>query len=369
VHRVWPSYDPGLRVGEVLLRHGWVDWETLALALGDQPASGMRLCSLLVSQRKVDFDHASRALGEQHGTAAVLRHHLERRDKSLAALLPATLARAEVAIPIGRLGTGTLIVCVRDPSERLRATLVRSLREEIVLAVAPARYIERLVVEAYAERSDTEIAVLDAELVEDDDDDVFDVEVEASPAPVDDLAIDIEVTAPAAANRALPVAFKPVAAKAPARDSLDAALAACKNVDEPDWLFDVTSAYLTAHWSAWLLLAIRDPRAVGIRGSGKRLKPGSIKTFVVTLEDANLVRMARDERRTVDEVPAEPGSEHEVIAGALDHPASLAAAPLAKGTAITHVLLVGDPVGAEREDSLVDLGLLVETMTEALSRM
>jgi hypothetical protein len=356
----------------LLLRHGWIDWETLALAIGDQPGTGMRLCSMLVSQGKVDFDQASRALGERLGTAAALRRHLERRDKSLASLLPAELARAHVALPIGRLGTGTLIICVRDPSDSLRATLARAAGEDVVLAVAPARYLERIVIDAYTQRSDAEIAVLDAELVEEDgDDDLgFEVEVDEAPAaPIDDLAIDIETTAPAAANRALPVAFKPVAAKPPERDSLDATLAACKDIDEVDWLFDVTAPYLSAHRSSWLLLALRDQRAAGVRGNGKRLKPASVKTFVVTIDDAALVRLARDERRTIEEVPADPGAEHAEIVNALDTPGGFAAAPLSSGSTVSHVLIVGDPIGTDREDALVDLGLLVETMSEALSRM
>ncbi len=362
-----------MRVGDVLLRHGWIDWETLALAIGDQPGSGMRLCSLLVSQGRLDFDDASRALGEHFGTAAALRRHLEGRDPTLAARLPASLARARVALPIGRLRNGTLIVCVRDPSPALRATLARAAGEEIVIAVAPAHYVERLVLDAYPARSDAEIAVLDAELVEDDDDAMgFDVDVDVpeAAAPADDLALDIQTMPPIAANRALPVVIKRLeTVPPPARDSLDATLAACKQIDEVDWLFDVTEVYLSAHFRSWLLVELRDQRAVGIRGHGKRLKPASVKTFVVTIDDAALVRLARDERRTIDEVPPDPGAEHAEIVNALDNPELLVAAPLSNGKATNHVLIVGDPIGADREDALVDLGLLVETMTEALSRM
>lgn len=362
-----------MRVGDVLLRHGWIDWETLALAIADQPGSGMRLCSLLVSRGTLDFDDASRALGEQLGTAAALRRHLEGRDVTLAARLPASLARARVALPIGRLRTGTLIVCVRDPSQALRATLARAAAEDIVLAVAPALYVERLVQGAYP--PDAEIAVLDAELVDDDDADDgmgFDVDVDApaAPVPADDLALDIQTTPPMAANRALPVVIKRLATvRPPARDSLDATLAACKEIDEVDWLFDVTAVYLSAHFHSWLLVELRDQRAVGIRGHGKRLKPASIKTFVVTIDDAAIVRLARDERRTIDDVPPDPGAEHAEIVNALDAPERPVAAALSNGKAISHVLIVGDAIGADRDDALVDLGLLVETMTEALSRM
>lgn len=358
-----------MRVGDVLLRHGWIDWETLALAIADQPASGMRLCSLLVSQHKLDFDDASRALGEHLGTAAALRRHLEGRDLTLAARLPAALARARVALPIGRLRKGTLIVCVRDPSPALRATLARAAGEEIVMAVAPAHYIQRLVLDAYP--PDADIAVLDAELVEDEDDAMgFDVDVEVPEArAADDLALDIQTTPPMAANRALPVVIKRLdTVPPPARDSLDATLSACKQIDEADWLFDVTEVYLSAHWSSWLLVEIRDQRAVGVRGHGKRLKPASVRTFIVTIEDAELVRIARDERRIVDEVPDAPGPEHEVIVKALDT-AAVIAAPLVARAKVSHVLIVGEPLGTDREDALVDLGMLVETMSEALSRM
>jgi hypothetical protein len=286
--------------------------------------------------------------------------------------LPATLARGRVALPIGRLRSGTLLIVVRDPSAALKATLARAAGEEIALAVAPAHYLEQLVLEAYPRNSDAAI-VLDSELLEDEDAAAsleLDIVVDEAPVPADDLALDIDTQPPMVASRALPVSIKPVAsAKPAARDSLEAALAGCKDCDDLAWMLDVTEPYLSAQWSAWLLLEIRDQRAVGVRGHGKRLKPASVRTFVVTIEDAAMVRLARDDKRTIDEVPVDPGSEHESIVDALDRPERLVAAPLVKGSAVSHVLIVGEPVGAEREDALVDLGMLVETMSEALSRM
>ena len=43
--------------------------------------------------------------------------------------------------------------------------------------------------------------------------------------------------------------------------------------------------------------------------------------------------------------------------------------PLLKGDEVSHVLLLGESSVADREDALVDLGLLVEGMNDALSRM
>lgn len=354
-----------MRIGEQLLKAGLIDWETLALAVTDQPGSRKRLCSLLIAQGTLAFDDASRALGEQLGSTAVLERHLTHRDSSVAGLLPASIAKARVAIPIGRLGNGTLIVCVRDPSDALRAALVRAIGEDIVLAVCPASPLERLVTETYATEQVVQLA--DADVVEDEPEPDVDVPIEVEEPPPPELELDIDVQPARMASRALPVAIKAIATAPPARDSLDAALGACKTVDEPGWLFDVVMPYLEAKWTASLVLELRDTRAVGIRGHGKRLKPGAVKTFVVTIEDAQLVKLARDERRIIDEPPADLGSEHEELATALEVDVPLAAGLGA--TDVRYVLLLGEPVDQDREDALVDLGLLVEAMSDALSRM
>lgn len=353
-----------MRIGEQLLKAGLIDWETLALAVTDQPGTRQRLCSLLIDQGKLAFDDASRALGEQHGTSAVLERHLAHRDRDVAGLLPGQIAKARIAIPIGRLGNGTLIVCVRDPSSALHAALARAIGEEIVLAVCPASALERLVTATYATE---QVAVLaDADVVEDEPE--VDVPIEVDEPPPPELELDIDVQPARMASRALPVAIKRLATAPPAKDSLDAALGACKTVDEPGWLFDVVMPYLESRWTSSLVLELRDTRAVGIRGHGKRLKPSAVKTFVVTIEDAGLVKLARDEKRIVDEPPAELGSEHEELATALELEVPLAAG-LAGSNGVRHVLLLGSPVGQEREDALVDLGLLVEAMSDALARM
>jgi hypothetical protein len=295
----------------------------------------------------------------------VLERHLAHRDRSVAGLLPAAVAKARVAIPIGRLGNGTLIVCVRDPSEALRAALAKAAGEDIMLAVCPASPLERLVSETYATEQVVQLA--DADVVEDEPEIDVPIEVEEPPPPPE-LELDIDVQPARMASRALPVAIKRLATAPPAKDSLDAALGACKTVDEPGWLFDVVMPYLESRWSSSLILEVRDTRAVGIRGHGKRLKPSAVKTFVVTIEDAGLVKLARDEKRIVDEPPAELGSEHEELATALEVEVPLAAG-LASPDGVRYVLLLAAPVGQDREDALVDLGLLVEAMTDALARM
>ncbi|HSD87955.1 MAG TPA: hypothetical protein VLB44_10595 [Kofleriaceae bacterium] len=360
-----------MRVGELLLQRRLVDWETLALAIGDQAASGMRLCSFLVERGVISFDQASRVLGELHGSAAVLQRHLEGRDPGLASLLPEGAARKLVALPIGRLGNGALIVCVRDPSQALGAMLSRLLREEPVLAVAPAHRLERLIEQAYAARE------LDADDLEEDPGDDPDIDVpievdESSPA-ADDFAIDVEMpaAAPKAKKRAMSVVIPVMAAPPPAaqkRDSLDATLAAFRDIDEPNWLFDVAMQYIEKHWTSSLLLAVNDKRAVGTRGHGARITPSVARGCVVDVADVSLLEAARIEKRIIEEPPSELGAEHEMLARLLGKTNPIAA-PIMRGAAVSHVLLLGEPVGADREDAMVDLGLLVEAMGEALTRM
>lgn len=137
------------RIGEILVERGWVDAAVCLRALAKQREFPRRLCSLLIAGGVLEVDQASRALGEQHGVPAVLQKHLDHRDLSLAALIPAELARAWWVLPIGRMGNGDLIVCARDPQPSVLAALMAVVGETIVLAVAPASQIETLVVETY----------------------------------------------------------------------------------------------------------------------------------------------------------------------------------------------------------------------------
>ncbi len=138
------------RIGELLLEHGWVDEANLRRALSEQALTGgRRICSLLIARGLLDPDHAARALGEQHEVAAVLQRHLEHRDLALVELLPAAIARNLIALPIGRTRTGELIVCVRDPSHEVEASLKRALDCPLVIAVAPAAQLEQLIEQSY----------------------------------------------------------------------------------------------------------------------------------------------------------------------------------------------------------------------------
>jgi hypothetical protein len=338
-----------MRVGEILLHHGWLDRATLDGALSAQPATGVRLCSLLIARGELEFDHASRALGEQRGVAAVLKRHLVGRDRSVAKLLSAAVARDRLAVPIGRLGDGSLIVCVRDPSTALHDALAHILGANIVLAVAPAQHLERLVAETYA---------------------VADVPIDIDVADFDhDLGGEIDGALDAierkSTSRTLPVEIKSTTG---VRDALDVVIGSFPDIDDIEWLLDVVMEYLTPRWSAVLLLEARGHHAAGVRGHGRKLTPVVVRTFVLDFDDAAILKAARDDRRVIDEPPTELGTDDAQLVAALETTACVAAA-IRKGTDVRYLLVLGEPLTGDREDAIVDLGLLVEAMSDAVSRM
>lgn len=371
-----------MRIGELLLKRGWVEWEPLALAIADHRAANARLVSFLVAKGDVDFDDASRALAEQHGCAAALRRHLENRQREALREVPARVARQLCALPLGRLVDGTLIVCVRDPSDDVVAQLARVVDGMLALAVAPSKYLERLVHASYPPGTSGELEIVEVE--PDPEDLSYDLLDESEPADIPaeasaDFSIDIELPPEpekkVSTSKPLPVEIKKRAPTVgPARDPLDAMMSACKDIDELPWLLDVVMEYVGKRWSSALLVELRERRAVGIRGHGPKLKPAAVKTFVIDLDEASVIRTAREQREVIEvpppdwESPAEQTEAETAIATALagNH---VVAAPLVKGDAVAYVLVVGDPIGKEPEETSIDLGLLIEAVSEALGRL
>lgn len=153
-------------IGQILIREGWCEPEALNRAQIEQRLTGMRLCSLLIARGQLDPDNAARALAEHYDVPGVLQKHLEHRERALAHKLPPAIARAHVALPIGRTRDGRLIVCVRDPDEATRAAITAAIDEPVIIAIAPQRQLEQIVAQVYDE---------------------------ADGVPLDDVSIEIEV--------------------------------------------------------------------------------------------------------------------------------------------------------------------------------
>lgn len=362
-----------MRIGQLLVQRGWVARDALEAGLEAHGAAGVRIVSYLISRGALDFDDGARALAEHTGVAPALRRHLERRDKEVLGLVDAEVARRACALPLFRNKRGALIVCVRDPAAPELAELVRSVEGDLVLAIAPAGYLERIVERAYEIPLDL---AAEEELADDLDDEVDDIEddldeqpelVEAVPAapppphldfelPIDedepdfDLAIDLDMPVESSKpkSRPLPVEIKVTPAVSAAPDPLDATIAACRDIDEVGWLFDVIMAFVGKRWASSLLLEARGERAHGIRGHGASLGSVTIKTYATPLAEATAIP---DDAR------------------ALLRASTPGAIAFMRGDATAYVLLVGDPVDRDPEDTEVDLALLAEAAGEALGRM
>jgi hypothetical protein len=147
-----------MRIGELLIEQRKVRASDLTRVLADKPGD-KRLVSLLIAQGLVDFDDASRALGEQRGVACALSKHLAGRDPTLAKLIPAELGRGSCALPIGRSSKGSVIVCVRDPAPALMRALEQAIKSDVLMVIAPSARLEQLVADAYGTASTEELDI------------------------------------------------------------------------------------------------------------------------------------------------------------------------------------------------------------------
>lgn len=409
-----------MRIGELLVEQRKLRASDLSRALAEKPAD-KRLCSFLIAKGLLDFDDASRALGEQKGVACALSKHLAGRDPALARLIPAELGRASCALPIGRSSKGSVIVCVRDPAPALLAALRQTIREDILMVIAPAARLEHLVADAYGSASDEELDI------------DFDIAVEATPVPrrvlttppapfaavepaqahaplatpqampplpdmdaldpesirlsltdLDDVRVDkdpaqsgqmarVTSTLPAA-NRPLPPppsSGLAAATEPPRRTgdlkprrSLDEVRADLSRASSREAATDIVIAYVATRWTTGLVLAVRERAAIGYRGH-RVIAP---ETVTVSLGSPSTLQRAVQTRATSVEMPSGVGQS--ALIHALGAPSAPAVAPvLVRGQPIA-VLAVGDPLegASTRDEAVADLAQLAEALGAAYVR-
>jgi type IV pilus assembly protein PilB len=112
-----------------------------------QSESGKRLGTLLVELGVLDERELARVLAEQLGLALVdLRQ--ETPDPDAVAMLPETVARSQVCVPMLHVAE-TLIVATCDPSDDLVTLLRQATGTDITLVIAPTRDIQRAIDNTY----------------------------------------------------------------------------------------------------------------------------------------------------------------------------------------------------------------------------
>jgi hypothetical protein len=401
-----------MRIGELLVEQRKLRQSELTRALADKPAD-KRLCSFLILRGLVDFDDASRALGEQKGVPCALTKHLAGRDPELAALIPAELGRASCALPIGKTSRGALIVCVRDPAPALLASLKQATKAEITMVIAPANRLEHLVLTAYGAAPSDEFdvdfsttgvgsnpstpqplakklaAAVKAPPPPMPDMDALDpASVRLALTDLDDVRVDKDPTQSGqipkvGASSTLPPANVPTAPTLPPHTtpamgrtsraqtadpratrpmSIGAMSVGLEHTQSREGATDLVLAYVATRWRSGLVLAIRDKKAIGYRGHGVSMP----ELVQVPLEIPSTVQRAVETRFVSAESPKTAAQE--ALVRALDDPAMPAAAPVLVGGVPVAVILVGDAFDGDA-NAAADLAMLAEALGTAYQRI
>lgn len=364
-----------MRVGEILLENGWVDPTSLQRAIAEQRHTGKRLCSLLIARGLLDPDHASRALGQQHGVAAVLQRHLEHRERSLALLLPPALARANFAMPIGRSHSGELIICVRDPRPEVLTALQQATGGSVIIAVAPASQLESLIDMTYepadADEVDVDLTTRPIAVIGESIPGEFG---ELSLVGLDDLRVAKDPSQsgskmPAMSRAGTPPPRPPVNRSMTPRAipivlSLDQTIAALAEAPDQAHATDIAMRFARSRWTAALLLTIKEDAALGHRGHGQALSQDAVQAVAIPLAAPTIVKLAHDTRRMATAAPA--GAIQDRLARMLATTAP-SAAPVVVAHRVAAVLAVGEPIGDP--DASSDLDYLASALGEAYQRI
>jgi hypothetical protein len=420
-----------MQIGQILVEQGWVDPAALARALADQPQLGRRICSLLILRGELDADNAARALSLQHGVPGVLQRHLEHRDLTLTALLPGELARGHVALPIGRTSSGSLIVCVRDPSPEALAAIAAAVTGPAVVAVAPAYQLEHLVAETYHAGPSTDDLVLElavpgrpAEFLGNgtqiDDADDIEVDLNTRRIPVigdpldhlgtmtlvelDDARVAKDPSQSGQHSAVLPRtitsgAFEPPrtssgayeprtipSSRPPPRTRTrpskpggtlplgfrapgpDAAIAAIEGAASIDDAADAAMAYLAGRFHRAVWFAIHEGAALGERGCGDQLTDEIVQAIAIPLAAPSILQVAHVTRRLANTAPPDAGPIQDRLWRTLGAPRTTAALPVPLDAGVAAVIAVGDPIG-DPAGAPGELARLGQALAAALRRM
>jgi type IV pilus assembly protein PilB len=132
-----------MRLGELLRQRGLITPEELKGSLQEQQRFGGRLGTTLIQLGYVEMDTIALALSEQQGLPAVLRQHVAAVDKKTLALFPTKIVLAHKAIPIGYTLTkpGRVVVASMDPARLPLEELAFAAGRRIEVWIAPEALI------------------------------------------------------------------------------------------------------------------------------------------------------------------------------------------------------------------------------------
>jgi hypothetical protein len=342
-----------MKIGELLLLQEKIDPWHLSHALKEQAHSRQRLVSMLIKRALLDPDEGALLLSEQLGYPAALQRHLERRDPSVLALLPPQLGSRWVVLPLGRARTGAMIVVARDPTPILSAALEHAMRVTVLLAVTPSVQLERLVRAAYGLEPAEEPLP------------------ESAPSLSDIGQVRLEDATPLPMRRARTVSYAfeatpelPVRPPRSPTSPIDATLEEIDRAITAGAVERLVMAYAAKRWRAALLVKLHGDRAIGVRGHGSALEHP--EQVAVPLAPPSMLTIARDTRHHTTERPQSPNQFF--VQRLLELPSAPAAAPVVVGAGVEAVLVVGDVIGGNANDSLAELDRLADALGAAYVR-
>jgi hypothetical protein len=120
------------RLGELLVASGLLTPERLEQALRAQIMWGARLGTNLVELGFIDLDSLSLALAQQHRLPAALARHFEKVDSALQQALPPLLAETYACLPLIRIGRKRQIVIATTtpPTKKALVAIAQALETE-----------------------------------------------------------------------------------------------------------------------------------------------------------------------------------------------------------------------------------------------
>ena len=129
------------RLGELLIRRGFIDEKQLAWALGEAQAKNELLGVVLLRERIIFEDELARTLSQQLSIPYLNIRHIG-VDAAVARLLPAEVGEAAIAIPV-RATDGVVQVAFADPTDPSALTAVTGRLPKTSIAVAEMSEIKR----------------------------------------------------------------------------------------------------------------------------------------------------------------------------------------------------------------------------------
>jgi type IV pilus assembly protein PilB len=132
---------PRPRLGELLIRKGFIDEAQLAQALGEAQTTGELLGVVLLRTRMIFEDELARTLSEQLSVPYINIAHLG-VDAAVVRLMPPEVGMSAAAIPV-RMRSDGVQVAFGDPTDPKALTAVEAHLPRISLAVAELSQIKR----------------------------------------------------------------------------------------------------------------------------------------------------------------------------------------------------------------------------------